>query len=317
MPSVSVIVPNYNHAPFLEQRMASILNQTYTDLEVIILDDCSADDSMQIIEKYRDNPKVSHIVYNDKNSGSPFKQWSKGIALAKGEWIWVAESDDVTDVLFLEKLVDAATRDPSIGLAYSATQEIDKKGNKLGINSWAAELDTQRWRRDYINSGQEEIKYYLRFRNCIPNASAVIFKKIHLDLLEDIVSKKYVFCGDWLLWIKILENNSVAYVSETLNYQRNHSASTRNTKSSNTEVKRVWEYIKVIKTAAAACNAKVNWNDPNYHWVYDEYIKKGSRNRWMFFLVLLTSGDLIFSLNLAKTYLFILRARWKPKPSLK
>ena len=76
---VSIIVPNYNHAPYLEQRFDSIYNQTYQDFEVIILDDCSTDASKSIIEKYRNHPKTKHIVYNSSNSSSPFKQWNKGI----------------------------------------------------------------------------------------------------------------------------------------------------------------------------------------------------------------------------------------------
>ena len=73
-PLVSVIVPNYNYARFLPKRLETILNQTYTNFEVIILDDCSSDNSKEIIEYYRKNPHTSQIVYNTHNSGSPFKQ---------------------------------------------------------------------------------------------------------------------------------------------------------------------------------------------------------------------------------------------------
>lgn len=70
MPKVSVIIPNYNHSSYLKERIDSILNQTFQNFEVIILDDCSTDNSKEIIELYRDHTKVSHIVYNEKNSGS-------------------------------------------------------------------------------------------------------------------------------------------------------------------------------------------------------------------------------------------------------
>ena len=89
-PLVSVIIPNYCHSQFLAQRIESVLNQTYQNFEVIILDDCSPDAgaSKAVIEKYRGNPHVSHIVYNEENSGSTFKQWNNGIALSKGEYCW-------------------------------------------------------------------------------------------------------------------------------------------------------------------------------------------------------------------------------------
>ena len=93
-PLVSVIVPNYNHARYLEQRLDSVFGQTYPNFEVIILDDSSTDNSLEIINRYKYNPHLSQIVVNKTNSGSVFKQWAKGLSLAKGEWIWIAESDD-------------------------------------------------------------------------------------------------------------------------------------------------------------------------------------------------------------------------------
>ncbi|MEG2479884.1 MAG: glycosyltransferase family 2 protein, partial [Mucinivorans sp.] len=92
-PKVSIIVPSYNHAPYLKERLDSILGQTFRDFELIILDDSSTDNSQQIIEQYSSEPRVSHVVYNKINSGNTFVQWQKGVDLAQGEWIWIAESD--------------------------------------------------------------------------------------------------------------------------------------------------------------------------------------------------------------------------------
>ncbi len=75
-PLVSVIIPNYNHALYLDERIQSVLNQSYGHFEVIILDDLSKDNSREVMEKYRDYPHVSHIVYNTENSGSTFKQYA-------------------------------------------------------------------------------------------------------------------------------------------------------------------------------------------------------------------------------------------------
>src|SRR5436190_5448850 len=117
-PQVSVIIPNYEHGRFLRQRMDTVLGQTFDDFELIILDDCSTDNSRDVIESYRGHPRISHIVYNQENSGSPFIQWRKGIELASGRWIWIAESDDYADLRFLEKMVNAANRNDRIGLVY-------------------------------------------------------------------------------------------------------------------------------------------------------------------------------------------------------
>ena len=131
---VSVIIPNYNHAKYLDERIHSVLNQTYQDFEVIILDDCSTDNSLEIINKYKDNPHISQIIVNEQNSGSPFKQWKKGILLAKGEVIWIAESDDTCETTFLEKLLKTRQETNSV-LVFCHSILINEYGI-IGENSW-------------------------------------------------------------------------------------------------------------------------------------------------------------------------------------
>lgn len=79
-PLVSVIVPNYNHAAFLKERMESILNQSYPHYEVIILDDHSTDASLEVIKEYAKHPKVAQVIINETNCGSPFIQWQRGFS---------------------------------------------------------------------------------------------------------------------------------------------------------------------------------------------------------------------------------------------
>src|SRR5687767_14108483 len=100
--SCSVIIPNYNHGRFLHERIGSVVAQKKEPFEIIILDDHSTDNSREVIEIYRAHRLVTHIVYNEKNSGSPFAQWVRGIKLATASWIWIAESDDVANADFLE-----------------------------------------------------------------------------------------------------------------------------------------------------------------------------------------------------------------------
>lgn len=121
-PKVSVIIPNYNHALYLDERIQSVLNQSYDNFEIIILDDMSKDNSREVIEKYRECPKISHILYNETNSGSTFRQWKKGITLAKGEFIWIAESDDYCEPSLLEALVKQIQAHPTCTLAYALSQ---------------------------------------------------------------------------------------------------------------------------------------------------------------------------------------------------
>lgn len=211
-PVISVIIPNYNHSRYLDQRLDSILKQTYQNFEIIILDDCSTDNSCEVIEKYRNNPKVSSIVYNESNSGSTFKQWDKGFALAKGDYIWIAESDDFCDYRFLEISVKQMISNPANVLVYCSSQFVDSDG--LVINPILPD------RKKAINI-KNFIRDYMCFTNSISNAGSAIFKK---DILFKITEeyKEYKAAGDKMFWIQIAEHGKVVYIDSPLNYFRQH-----------------------------------------------------------------------------------------------
>lgn len=227
MPKVSVIIPNYNHARFLNQRIDSVLNQSFQDFEVIILDDCSTDNSREIIEAYREHPKVSHVIFNEQNSGSPFAQWYRGFGVTNGELIWIAESDDYASVDFLEKLIpyiNAAT-----GLAYCDSLEIDEGGKQLGRWSrWQNHFSKNIWVSDFERDGEWLNQNYQSLYNIIPNASSAIFKRSLMPsqvAISEVVKMKYV--GDWYVWRSIFKNTQVYYHHQALNFFRNHPSSTR------------------------------------------------------------------------------------------
>lgn len=226
MPKVSVIVPNYNHAPYLEKRLQSILDQTYQDFEIIFLDDASKDNSLEIFSKFSDDSRICSII-NKSNSGSPFKQWNKGLEKARGEYIWIAESDDYAAPIFLETLVAFLDSNPQVGLAYCQSYIVDEKSNILKTNHWRTdELSRTRWQDDFINNGIDECKEYLCTKNTIPNASAVLFRKNLLNKVG-ITEQEMSLCGDWMTWIKVLFKSNIAYSSQILNYYRNHCSSAR------------------------------------------------------------------------------------------
>lgn len=127
MPLITVIVPNYNHAPYLKQRIDSILSQSFQDFELILLDDCSTDNSRNVLSMYANNEHVSHIVFNEQNSGSTFKQWEKGIQLSKGEFIWIAESDDYASPNFLQSIVTYLQNGPKVSLVYTGSHMVNEK----------------------------------------------------------------------------------------------------------------------------------------------------------------------------------------------
>lgn len=227
--TVSVIIPNYNHSAYLQRRVNSVLEQTYQDFEVIILDDCSTDGSRDIIEQYRYHSKVSHIVYNDKNSGSTFKQWKKGLNLASGKWIWIAESDDWADKNFLQKL--CAISQDQFGIICSNSYHIDEQDNTIDMGlmhaTWLRpEIIKAEFDESYTATGLKEISKHLIYNNTIYNASAALVKR---SLLEKFIryADRFKMYGDWILWTQILSESNFAYCCEPLNYYRTHQNNVR------------------------------------------------------------------------------------------
>lgn len=224
MVKISVIVPNYNHAKYLEQRIDTILDQTYRDYEIIILDDNSEDNSREIINAYIKRYPSIKTFYNESNSGNPFKQWDLGVSKATGEFIWIAESDDFADPLFLERSAQVLTDNPSMGLVYCNSTVIDEEsGTKYLVSHRKTNL-RQKWSEDYSNGGIAEISECLFRQNTINNASSVLFRKSkYIEARYADHSMKY--CGDWFLYIRILLISDIGYISAPLNTLRLHAGS--------------------------------------------------------------------------------------------
>ncbi|MCC5917352.1 MAG: glycosyltransferase family 2 protein [Cryomorphaceae bacterium] len=225
-PLVSIIVPNYNHAPFLKKRIDSVLNQTYRNTEIILLDDCSTDHSLDILKKI-DDERV-RLYPNRVNSGSPFTQWNKGVSLASGKYLWIAESDDFCALDFLEKLVPILESNDKITLAFCQSYLIDENDNIK--NSFAENYrflyQTNRWENDFIDSGKSECIDYLLKNNTIPNASAVLFRKEAYEKSGG-APGNFKLNGDWMLYAKVISQGKFAFLAEHLNYFRVHSNTQR------------------------------------------------------------------------------------------
>jgi len=222
MNNVSVIIPNYNHAIFLTERIESVLNQTNQNFEVIILDDCSTDNSKEIINRYKNDTRISHIIFNDSNSGSPFFQWKKGIELAKHKFIWIAESDDYIDPTFLEEVLQRFNTDEKIGIVYcdSNIVENEKVVKDFYKGYRNQNFNTKRWNNDYVNDGKNEIENYLFFECTINNTSAMVFKKDLIDQNIFTELQKFKYSGDWYFFLCIAYNCKISYISKALNYFR-------------------------------------------------------------------------------------------------
>lgn len=255
MVKVSVIIPNYNHALFLQQRIQSVLDQSYPDFEVIILDDCSTDESKSVIESYRNHPKISHIIYNASNSGSPFKQWAKGVALAKGVYIWIAESDDVANPSFLNQLVPNLIAQASAALVFCNSAIIDEQNHITGTLNTGPLKYYQKLDQDncFLIEGVTELKENLIMNCSIGNVSSVLFKSSVLKARINLI-KSLKYAGDWLLYILLAAEYDFIYADEIWNQYRSHALNT--TKLSSTNYKNALERFQVRLLAFHELNSK-------------------------------------------------------------
>lgn len=222
-PTVSVIVPNYNYARYLEARLQSILNQSFQDFELILLDDASTDNSAEVLDKYRNDFHVSHIVVNEKNTGSPFRQWMKGILLAKGEWVWIAEADDLCEPDFLETCVKQVNQYSNVAVCMVASRFIDEDGDMLQGHAdyWASKKPNV---SACFFPGKAYAAHNMYWNNCIINASGVLFRRSYAVKLYDSVFLNMRYSGDWVFWFQMLLQGNMVEVYRELNYFRQHTS---------------------------------------------------------------------------------------------
>lgn len=265
---VSAIIPNYNHAPYLRQRLGSVLAQTHAALEVIVLDDASTDDSLSVIREFERDSRIKHVSVNAANSGSPFCQWNAGAALAQGVFLWFAESDDVADPRFLETLLGLIAEKNNIGIAYCASNKINQRGELIGdFGAYYADLDSHHWQANFVNDGCAEARDFLCFKNTIPNASAALIRRKAFAQAGG-ADESFSLCGDWDLYARILQNWDVAYCAAPLNSYREHAGSVRSRSRgvALTESARVVSRILNTFEIPSATREKVTRRFARYWW---------------------------------------------------
>ena len=230
LPRVSVVVPNYNYARYLRERLDSIAAQTLPIFELIVLDDASTDNSAAVIETFLSAGTIPHVfVRNERNSGSAFAQWLRGVEIARGDLIWIAEADDLAEPEFLAEAVSAFDT-PGTAISYTESRQIDEHGQILSEHylDYVADIDASKWTQPYRNDGRDEIASALFIKNTIPNVSGAVFRRDALlaamtENRDEILS--YRNAGDWVTYLRVLEKGSLAFSPRALNTHRRHQGS--------------------------------------------------------------------------------------------
>lgn len=225
---VSVVIPNYNYEKFIIERIDSVLRQSYPIYELIVLDDCSTDNSPKIIqEKLATITDIkTRFIANQTNSGSVFSQWQKGMNLAKGDFVWIAEADDSAHPRFLETAMAgfAHSAHPNVVLSFTDSMRMDENNKILEYHT----RPTIHQEGSYVVDGRKEIMRCFAVSNTIFNVSGVIWRKGNYDQLFE-EAKNFVVAGDWYIYYKLMELGDIAYDNHSLNYFRKHNRSVSTT----------------------------------------------------------------------------------------
>ena len=203
--TVSIIMPSYNTAKFIAESINAVLNQTYSDWELIIVDDCSTDNTDEVVATFTDQ-RIRYLK-NEENSGAAVSR-NRALKEAKGKWIAFLDSDDLWMQDKLEKQIKFM-EDNGYGFSYTRYQEIDEQSAPLGVEI----------------SGPKKISKTGMFRYCWPGCLTVMYnaQSVGLIQIEDIKKN-----NDYAMWLKVVRKEKCFLLDETLGLYRKRKGSISN-----------------------------------------------------------------------------------------
>ena len=190
---VSIIMPSYNTEKFIKQTIDSVIAQTYTNWELIIVDDCSTDNSIQVINNIND--LRIKLFINEKNSGAAISR-NKALQEAKGKWIAFLDSDDLWSKDKLKKQIDFMESN-NYDFSYTNYIEINENNEELGIKV----------------TGPKKITKHRMFNYCWPGCLSVMYNAETIGLIQIEDLKKN---NDYAMWLKVIKQSNCYLLNEIL-----------------------------------------------------------------------------------------------------
>lgn len=205
---VSVCIPTYNGEAYIKKTLESILNQTYINVEIIIVDDGSVDKTLEIISTYNDSR--IRIIKNEKNLGM-VNNWNKCFEYVTGEYILFLFQDDIISKDAIEKKVDILDKNKDVTMVFSATSIIDENDN--------VKLKRRSFKKDIIIDGKKVIRKSFRKKNIFGEPSNIMYRKNICDKIGEF-NTNLTYTPDWEYSLRILKYGKMAYIDEVLTYFR-------------------------------------------------------------------------------------------------
>ena len=201
---VSIIMPSFNTASYIAESIESVLHQTYTDWELIVVDDCSTDNTDEVMEGYLEDKRIRYFK-NDKNSGAAVSR-NKALREAKGKWIAFLDSDDLWNPDKLDKQIRFMENN-NYHFSYTNYSEIDSEGKSNGI----------------IVTGPKKISRTGMYNYCWPGCLTVMYDAEFIGIIQIADIKKN---NDYAMWLKVCKKADCYLLDEELAlYRRGRSGS--------------------------------------------------------------------------------------------
>lgn len=251
-PKVTALVPSYNHGKYIRERIESVINQTYSNIELIVIDDCSDDHSEKIIKELQKKHGFQYF-HNETNTGTPFSAWGRICAMASGDYIWICESDDVAEPLFVEKAVACFSDEPEAVLFYSNSHVINERSEIIG-NTASYFHDTwkeSRWDSNFVVDGHDELLQFQIRGQTVPNMSSALIRVDAFKVAFTPFLQRLRLTGDWLFIGDVMKEGRVIFSSETLSRFRKHEVTSRvRVKSARSQAEFILIKYKMFQGAA-------------------------------------------------------------------
>lgn len=251
-PKISVLIPTYNSATLIEEAIDSVFSQTFTDFELIVLDNQSTDNTDEVILKYKSDPRFSYHK-NEKNLGA-VGNFNRIIDFANGEYIKFLCADDKFHPQLLEKFVAILDQYPYVSLVSSYFEEFD-----LGTKIWETPLKL-------LQPGELIIKEVLKGYNFLGSPTGIMFRKSNLHLGK--FKPEFTWVTDWDLWLRHLSIGDCYIIPEVLTYTRLHDLQV--TASARKDYRTYYEKYDLYKIIKAKNEYQINLAEVNI----DGLIKK-------------------------------------------
>lgn len=249
LPLVSVCIPTYNGEKYLSAAIESAVNQTYKNIEIIISDDNSKDNTLKIAEKYQAVSTVPFKIIHHEPAGIG-ANWNNCIQYASGEYIKYVFQDDVLKPDCIEKMMEVALKDNKVGLVFSKRTFIDESGNNR-FSDWKEKYQDLHiyWKNlQQINSGRKLLKKC----DCLLESPLNKVGEPSVVLIKKSVFKKVGYFNEELIqildyefWYRIFKYNKIGFIDENLVKFRLHSEQATQ-KNFKTEVCDYEKYYKLL-----------------------------------------------------------------------